>query len=212
MPSWLYDVLEYAGSRRGAPLQRRLFAHMGEKALFAAAGTGLNFANLPPSRRITAIDIDQKKLRIARRRARRYAGELLVQAADLHRLPFQDASFDTVATASTFCSVPDPHRALRELRRVLKPGGTLLMFEHVRSRNWLLGAELDALNRMMRFLGPVMIRDTVSLVEHAGFTLNRIRHGYLDVFLCIEASRPLSSAIDVVPAAMAPTDVKFQGL
>lgn len=189
-PPWLYDVLEYAGNRRRGPLQRRLFADMGERVLFAAAGTGLNFANFPPYRNIIAIDLDEEMLRIARRRARDYAGDLTVQSANLHELPFPDGSFDTVATASTFCSVPDPKRALGELFRVLTPGGTLLMFEHVRSRHWMVGAELDALNWMMRYVGPEMNRNTVALVENAGFELDSIRRGYLDVFLSIEAHKP----------------------
>lgn len=194
----VYDLLEYAGSRRRAPLQRQLFSGMGNRVLFAAAGTGLNFANFPSSRHITAIDLDEGMVRVARRRAREYDGDLRVLVANLHQLPFADASFDTVATASTFCSVPDPMQALRELLRVLTPGGKLLMFEHVRSRNWLLGVELDALNWIMRFLGPEMNRNTVALVQNAGFELDGVRCGYLDVFLSIEAHKPSSPAAEAV--------------
>lgn len=211
-PPWLYDVLEYGGSRRRAPVQRQLFARMGHNVLFAAAGTGLNFTNFPPSRHIIAVDLNQRMARTARRRAQKYHGELVVQVADLHELPFRDASFDTVATASTFCSVPDPIRALQELHRVLIPGGKLLMFEHVRSQNWLIGAELDALNRMMRFLGPVMARNTVALVQGAGFTLDNVRCGYLDVFLCIEAHKSAASGIaPSPPLTVIPNAAHFQG-
>lgn len=206
----LYDLLEYAGSRRRAQLQRRLFAGMGDRVLFAAAGTGLNFANFPPSRHITAIDLDEEMLAVARKRAQKYDGDLTVQVANLHQLPFPDCSFDTVATASTFCSVPDPMRALDELRRVLIPSGRLLMFEHVRSRNWLLAAELDALNWMMRFLGPEMNRNTVALVQGAGFELDNVRCGYLDVFLSIEAHKPGSSAARAI-SGLTPSSVKRNG-
>ncbi len=202
---WLYDLLEYAGSRRRAPLQRQLFSGMGNRVLFAASGTGLNFSNFPSSRHITAIDLDEEMVRVAHKRARRYNGDLEVLVASLYQLPFPDASFDTVATASTLCSVPDPLRALDELRRVLRPGGSLLMFEHVRSRNWLVGLELDALNWMMRFLGPEMNRNTVALVQNAGFELDSVRCGYLDVFLSIEAHKPgspLAGAISgVIPSS-----------
>lgn len=190
-PPWLYDLLEFAGSRRRAPLQRQLFQKMGNRVLFAAAGTGLNFANFPPERQITAIDLDEEMLRVARRRGGHYDGDLTVAVADLHRLPFPNACFDTVATASTLCSVPDPARALEELRRVLVPGGKLLMFEHVRSQHWLIAVELDFLNWMMRFLGPEMNRNTVALVQQAEFEIDCVRYEYLDVFLSIEAHKPL---------------------
>lgn len=207
----LYDLLEYAGSRRRAPLQKQLFSGMGNQVLFAAAGTGLNFANFPPSRHITAIDLDEGMVRVARRRARNYDGDLTVLVANLHQLPFPDCSFDTVATASTFCSVPDPMRALAELRRVLIPGGRLLMFEHVRSRNWLVGVELDALNWMMRFLGPEMNRNTVALIRKAGFELDSVRCGYLDVFLSIQAHIPCSPVTGAI-SGLIPSSAEKSGV
>ena len=187
LPWWLYDSIEYAGSRRRGPLQKRLFSKIRGKTLFVAAGTGLNFRNLPPEAEIVAIDLDRGKL--VRAQARACRGAISVQHADLQQLPFADGFFDSIATASTLCSVPDPVAALKQMHRVLKPGGKLLMFEHVRSRNLLVGAELDLLSPIMRFLGSVINRDTVAAVQTAGFTVDLVTCGYLDVFLMIEAHK-----------------------
>lgn len=189
-PSWLYDLQRLVGAQRRAFAQRALFANMGEQVLFVAAGTGLNFANFPPHRNIVAIDVNPEALRRARGRAESYDGTLRLMEADAQKLPFQEASFDTVATASTFCSVPNPGQGLSELYRVLKPGGRLLMLEHVRSGNPLIAFEQDMMNLAMRFLGSDVNRDTVAAVRDAGFMIDGIRSAYLDVFLMIDGHKP----------------------
>ena len=189
-PSWLYDLQEIAGARRRAFAQRILFANMGEEVLFVAAGSGLNFANFPAHRNIVAIDVNVEALHRAQGRAQSYDGTIQLMEADVQKLPFQEASFDTVATASTFCSVPDPGQGLSELHRVLKPGGRLLMLEHVRSGNPLIAFEQDMMNLAMRFLGSDVNRETVGAVRDAGFVIDRIRSAYLDVFLMIDGNKP----------------------
>jgi SAM-dependent methyltransferase len=199
-PGWwhsplLYDALEIAGSNRRATAQKELFQSMDGKVLFAGAGTGLNFTNFPPGKDIVAIDLSRKMLDAAQPRAKCYQGCLRLQEADLEQLPFANESFDTVATSSTLCSVANPVRSLRELHRVLKPGGRLLMFEHVRSRNPVLALELDLMNAVLHRAGPEMNRDTVSNVQRAGFVIDRIRCAYLDIFLAIEAHKGTLAAV-----------------
>jgi ubiquinone/menaquinone biosynthesis C-methylase UbiE len=127
----------------------------------------------------------------ARRRALAYSGALDVCLMDVQRLDFADRTFDTVATAGTFCSVPDPSRGLRELYRCLKPGGRLLMFEHVRSRIGPIAIMQDLMTPLSRRFGPDMNRDTVANVLRAGFELGREANVYLDVVRTIEARRPV---------------------
>lgn len=189
-PAWLYDVLEKSGSRRHGPFQRALFSKMKSRVLFVAAGSGLNFLHFPPGNEIVAIDLSPRMLEAARARADLYKGALRLQRADAQQLSFPEATFDTAATACTFCSVPDPVAGLREIHRVLKPGAALLMFEHVRSRNPLLGILLDLMTVGTRHIGPAMNRDTVANVQRAGFVVDRVRCAYLDIFIAIEAHKP----------------------
>jgi SAM-dependent methyltransferase len=190
-----YDLIERGGSQRRGRDQRRLFSKMEGKVLFVAAGTGLNFVQFPPGKDIVAIDLTFSMLRQAGIRASRYPGLLQLAQADAQSLPFGDASFRTVVTASTLCSVSEPVRALHEFLRVLQPGGTLLMFEHVRSHNALVGIELDFMTWLLRGVAPAMNRDTVGTAQHAGFVIDRVLAVYLDVVLAIEAHKPMPACM-----------------
>jgi ubiquinone/menaquinone biosynthesis C-methylase UbiE len=185
-----YDVMTWGEERRFAAAKARVFAKMAGRCLMVAAGTGNDFRYFPPGLAITAIDVSPGMVEHAHRKAVAYDGQLDVRVMDVQALEFADATFDTVATAGTFCSVPDPVRGLRELYRCLKRGGRLLMFEHVRSRVGPIALLQDLMTPITRRFGPDMNRDTVSNVLRAGFELCREENVYLDVIKAIEARRP----------------------
>jgi ubiquinone/menaquinone biosynthesis C-methylase UbiE len=105
----------------------------------------------------------------ATKKAAVYQGRIDLRQMDACQLEFLDNTFDTILTVCTFCSVPKPVVALRELYRVLKPCGQILMFEHVRSRIGPVGVFLDLMTPLSRRLGPDLNRDTVGNVQKAGF-------------------------------------------
>lgn len=186
--SRFYDLCEGSGLRRG-PHKARLFQDASGRTLLVAVGTGLDIRHFPRHREITAVDISADMLRKAAVRAAAYAGRLDLVQADALRLCFRDESFDTVVTSCTLCSVPEPAAALRELRRVLRPGGRLLMFEHVRSRHPLLGLALDLMTLMTRRSGTEMNRDTLANVRSAGFRITAVESVFVDIILAIRGVR-----------------------
>ena len=201
----LYDICESSSLRRG-PHKRVLFRHMAGRVLFVAIGTGNDIAFFPSGLDITAIDISPDMLRRAEARRNGYPGALRLVPADALNLPFAKESFDTVATSCTLCSVPDPVRALRELHRVLRPDGELLMFEHVRSRNSVLGLVLDLMTLWTRLAGTEMNRDTLGNAVAAGFRITRVESVYLDVILAVHAAKPEQQCTPSKPPGKIPAE------
>lgn len=98
-------------------------------------GTGLNLPLYPAEVRLTGVDLSPAMLAIARDRARDLDRSVALRLADAHALPFPDEAFDTVVCTFSLCAIPDPHRAVGEMQRVLRPGGILLLADHVRAAN-----------------------------------------------------------------------------
>ena len=190
-----FDLLNGLGPEaRWAPVKRELFSAMQGKILFLAVGTGLDIQFFPPGHDIVGIDISPKMLEKAADRAAAYPGDLRLQEMDVHEMSFEDGAFDQVFTSCTFCSVPDPVHGLQELRRVLKPGGELHMFEHTGSRYFPFRLMLNLMTPLSRKVGPEMNRDTVGNVEHAGFRIREVRNVFLDVVKTITAEAPAKPA------------------
>ena len=125
-------------------LGRRLFADIRDwvcqratgDVLEVAIGTGLNLAHYLPEVRLTGIELSPAMLQIARRRAAELGREVDLREGDAHRLDFPDGSFDTVLCTFSLCAIPDERRAVAEMRRVLRPGGLLLLADHVAGGSW----------------------------------------------------------------------------
>ena len=109
---------------------------------------------------------------------------------DVHELSYEAGSFDQVFTSCTFCSVPRPVEGLGALRRVLKAGGELFMFEHTGSRYYPFKLMMDAMTQLTRKIGPDMNRSTVDNVVAAGFQLREVNNLFLDVVKTIKAVNP----------------------
>jgi len=185
-----FDVMAgYGPEKRWEPYKRKLFSSMGYgRILFLAVGTGLDIPYFPPRKSIVGIDISDKMLEVARPRLDAYDGEIETHAMDVHEMPFDDDSFDQVFTSCTFCSVPTPVKGLAQLRRVLRPGGDLYMFEHTGSRYYPFRLMMNLMTPLTSRVGPEMNRDTVHNVGAAGFELREVEHVYLDVVKTIHAT------------------------
>lgn len=184
-----FDWMNNGVERRYGSYKRALFAKSRGKVMLVAAGTGLDFPLFPPDLDIVAIDFSPKMVERAELKATQYPGRLEVVEADVQDLKFPDESFDTVVTSCTFCSVPDPVQGLKEIRRVLKPDGQMLMFEHVRPGNFLLGAMMDVMTPIVSKAGPELNRPTADNIGRAGFRITREFNIYLDMVKLFEAAK-----------------------
>lgn len=168
----IYDPFVWLGERRGMAQRRRdLLAGARGRVLEIGAGTGLNVRHYPSD--IDELVLTEPVASMARRLERRAAkreGRPRVVVAAAERLPFADDAFDTVVSTLVLCTVPEPDRALEEIRRVLKPDGALLFIEHLRSDAERWGRWQDRLERPWAAFasGCRCNRKTLDLVEASG--------------------------------------------
>lgn len=164
--------------------------------LEVGVGTGLNFSWYRPEQveRVEAIEPDSAMLAYARERVRQAGVPIRLTQASIEALPFADASFDSVVVTLVFCSVEDSAQGMQEIKRVLKPQGTLFLFEHVRSQSAWVARLQDALVPLTtRLFGNChWNRDTARTVQEAGFAITHVRRvkGGLDPHIVLQALHP----------------------
>jgi ubiquinone/menaquinone biosynthesis C-methylase UbiE len=145
----IYDPFLAVGERRGMAARRRaLLAPLHGRVLEVGAGTGLNLRHYPDA--VAELVLTEPEPAFHARLRRRAGGSATVVGAPAEALPFGDASFDFVVSTLVLCTVADPAAALRELRRVLRPGGRLVFIEHVRADSPRLARRQDRFARPWR--------------------------------------------------------------
>lgn len=153
------------GSRR----RRRLLAHARGRVLEVGVGTGINLDLYSDGTELTGIDISPRMLERARQRATDRDVNVALDIADVTALPYPNESFDTTTATCVFCSVDDPVAGLREMARVTKRDGQILLLEHVRPSSQWLGLLFDLLSPITRrAFGPEINRRTEQHVLTAG--------------------------------------------
>ncbi len=177
------------------PLRRETAGKATGVVLEVGAGTGLNFAFYEPGQveRVEAIEPDTAMLRYASKRIETARVPITITQAPAEALPFADETFDCAIATLVFCSVTDPVQGLREIRRVLKPGGHLFMVEHVRASGKFAARVQDLLVPVTtRLLGNChWNRDTARTVADAGFQITSKQHvrGWLIPIIVLQATR-----------------------
>ena len=175
----LYDTLGKGSEEAGIREERRqLLAAARGATLDVGAGTGLNLQHYPEA--VTRLVLAEPDRHMRARLARRVDAvrpDAEIVDAPGERLPFPDATFDTVVVTFVLCSVPDQQAALRELARVLKPDGRLLFLEHVRSDDAKIARRQDRIRPLYNLIGCNPNRATLAAIEASAFDVESVRHG-----------------------------------
>lgn len=179
------------GFRRGMGFRSRVVGMLDGAVLEIGFGHGDNFAHYNRADGVWSIEPSTDGFREAKTNAHQAELPVYLACAVAESLPFPDAAFDVVVATLVFCSVDDPLHAFREARRVLKPGGTLSLFEHVRSSTPTLAWVQDRLAGPWQWFtgGCRLNRDTSAILQEAGFQVIRNHRQVWGLAIEIEARR-----------------------
>ena len=174
----LYDLMEILPEKRYHPWRERLWSMVkGPRVLEVGVGTGKNLPFHPTGMRITGIDLTPGMLAHAQEKAAILGLEVDLRLGDAQSLEFKDNTFDSVVATFVFCSVPDPILGMKELARVTKPGGQIILMDHVRSEKPILGALMDIFNPLVvRMMGANINRRTVENVRQASLRIETVEN------------------------------------
>jgi SAM-dependent methyltransferase len=151
-----------------------LVGDLSGEILEIGAGTGATFQYYRPDAKITAIEPDEGFRQAAIEATKSASCQIEVIEGSGEKLPFANASFDYISVSAVLCSVESPQKTLEEFKRVLRPGGEIRLFEHIRSEHWLAGPLMDLMNPVwlrLNKMGCNWNRRTVNEVKAAGLQI-----------------------------------------
>jgi ubiquinone/menaquinone biosynthesis C-methylase UbiE len=175
----MYDAQMRRAEKAGlTEMREALVAQAAGTVLEIGAGTGANLGHYPSA--VTSLIVTEPDVFMLKRLERRVSTEApttMVLRAPAEDLPFEDRNFDSVVSTLVLCGVDDQPRALREIHRVLRPGGHFLFMEHVRAGDPKAAKRQDRMNRFNRALVCCDCnRPTLDTIEGAGFRIMALEH------------------------------------
>jgi ubiquinone/menaquinone biosynthesis C-methylase UbiE len=180
-----FERLLFSGNREWACSQAT------GDVLEIAAGTARNLAHYPSAVRLTGIELSPQMAGLGRTRAKELGREIDIRVGDAEALNLPDESFDTVICTYGLCTIPDDRAAVREAKRVLRPGGRMLLAEHVRSPNRIVRTIQRLIAPLAyRFGGDHLLREPLEHLTAAGFEIETVRRTKAGIVELIAARKP----------------------
>jgi ubiquinone/menaquinone biosynthesis C-methylase UbiE len=178
------------------PLERRKFKRVRQdllksatgKVLEIGSGTGINFPLYKNVDRVIAIEPSQPMIQQSMSKLDSAMVPIEMVNASAERLPFEDHTFDTVVATLVFCTIPNVEEAINELKRVCKPNGKILLFEHVKMENSVLSSMQESLTPLWKKIcdGCCLNRETLKAFTSQGLKVERVVKFYKDLFIVAE--------------------------
>ena len=188
----LYDTFMTPLEKKGQfkKIRQNLIAKAEGEVLEIGSGTGINFPLYRKASHVIAIEPNSEMIKKSLPKINQAGVSIEIKKAKAEWLPYADHTFDTVVATLVFCTIPNPAKALEEISRVLKVGGTLLLFEHVKMDNQLLSRLQTVLTPAWRRVcdGCHLDRDTLELIRQSTFHIDEINVYYQGLFKVIKAS------------------------
>lgn len=177
-------------TKRFINIRTELITKAKGEVLEIGCGTGINFSFYKDVS-VTAIEPNSLLRKTSLERASAAKAPIHVIEGNAEQLPFADHSFDTVVGTLVLCTIPNPVEAIREFSRVCKPTGTILLFEHVRHENRLLGKLQDLLTPIWKRAcdGCHLNRDTIHLLRQEDIEIIETNKHLGNIFITVEARK-----------------------
>jgi ubiquinone/menaquinone biosynthesis C-methylase UbiE len=180
-----WDRTLFAGNREW------VCAQASGEVLEIAIGTARNLPFYPADIRLTGVELSPAMIEIARKRVEELGREVDLRLGDAEALEFADESFDTVICTFSLCTIPDDQAAVREAKRVLRPGGKFVLAEHVRSPVGIVRAIERVVEPLaVRFGGDHLTREPLEHLEAEGFTVEEVERSKLGIVELVRARKP----------------------
>jgi len=195
--SRFYDQLEILSERTFRIYRQRIFPHLKGKILEIGVGTGKNLPYYYPQIQPVAIELSDGMIEKAKNRAAELDKEVIFVQADIERLPLKSNQFDVVVATFVFCSVAHPVQGLKELGRVVKKTGRVILLEHVLSETPVLRAIMKKINFIPATLfGFAINRETAKNIIKAGLIIEEQQNLMGDVLKLFQARPQVFNSFD----------------
>ncbi|ANU23231.1 class I SAM-dependent methyltransferase [Planococcus donghaensis] len=191
--SSLYDIaMKPLEKTRFEKIRANLVRKAEGRVLEIGYGTGANFRYYTNVERVDAIEPNPEMSKHAKKRIKKSRTTIYTYQEKAEQLSFPNDSFDTVVATLVFCTIPEPEKALEEIRRTSKPGAKILLFEHVKVDQKMVGKTQDALTPVWKKVcdGCHLNRNTLHTLKQSGLIIEKVTPYYGGLFLTIECCNP----------------------
>jgi ubiquinone/menaquinone biosynthesis C-methylase UbiE len=185
---WYDFFMSPLEQRKFKSIRRELLKGASGRVLELGSGTGVNFPLYDNVDRVIAIEPSQPMIDTSLTKQQSAVVPIEIVKASAENLPFEDCTFDTIVATLVFCTVPNVEKAINELKRVCKPDGKILLFEHVKMENGVLSKIQERLTPFWKKVcdGCCLDRETLKAFTNQGLEIEKVEQFYKDLFIVAE--------------------------